>query len=185
MLAQHHPQANYSLFEPTRTLRAQAEKQMQAIGLSLDIHADVKSIADRSMDVIVCQEVMEHLPDTLRTEALDQFQRLLKDNGRLIISVPIEIGLSALFKNLVRVLIGQTHESSSLMNFTRATFGRCGHIPRVSRNGYIDSHLGFDYRKLEQELLHHGWKMQRRVFSPLPWAGGLFNSQVFYKLQRP
>ncbi len=185
MLARDYPQAIYSLFEPTEELREQAKKQLQANNLEITVFSDYHCFEDHSFEAIVCQEVLEHLPDDIQAEALDQFQRLLASNGRLVISVPVEIGLSALFKNLVRLAVGQMHESSSLMNFIRATTGNSDNIPRVSRNGYIDSHLGFDYRNLERELRQRGWKIQQRIFSPIPWARGLFNSQVFYLLSRP
>ncbi len=55
---------------------------------SLDIVSDITDIpeADESFDAIMCIEVFEHLPDPLA--ALDEFYRLLKPNGYLIITAP-------------------------------------------------------------------------------------------------
>jgi len=54
----------------------------------IDIISDISSIPepDASFDVILCSEVFEHLPDPI--EALKEFSRLLKLNGRLIITAP-------------------------------------------------------------------------------------------------
>jgi SAM-dependent methyltransferase len=54
----------------------------------IDLVCDIVHIpeADASFDVILCSEVFEHLPDVLK--ALDEFARLLKPGGKLIITAP-------------------------------------------------------------------------------------------------
>jgi len=54
----------------------------------IDVVCDIVDIPepDASFDVILCSEVFEHLPDALG--ALDEFTRLLKPGGRLIITAP-------------------------------------------------------------------------------------------------
>lgn len=54
----------------------------------IDLVCDISSIpeADGSFDVILCSEVLEHLPDALK--ALDEFARLLKPGGKLILTAP-------------------------------------------------------------------------------------------------
>lgn len=54
----------------------------------IDIVSDITNIPapDASFDVILCSEVFEHLPDPLK--ALDEFSRLLKPNGKLILTAP-------------------------------------------------------------------------------------------------
>jgi SAM-dependent methyltransferase len=54
----------------------------------IDIVSDITSIpeADASFDAILCSEVFEHLTDPLK--ALDEFRRLLKPNGKLILTAP-------------------------------------------------------------------------------------------------
>jgi SAM-dependent methyltransferase len=54
----------------------------------IDIVCDIVHIPeeDASFDVILCSEVFEHLPDAL--QALDEFSRLLKPGGKLIITAP-------------------------------------------------------------------------------------------------
>lgn len=54
----------------------------------IDIVCDIVNIPepDASFDAILCSEVFEHLPDSLK--ALDEFVRLLKPGGKLIITAP-------------------------------------------------------------------------------------------------
>lgn len=54
----------------------------------IDIICDIMDIpeSDASFDVILCSEVFEHLPNALG--ALDEFTRLLKPGGKLIITAP-------------------------------------------------------------------------------------------------
>lgn len=54
----------------------------------LDIVSDVTEIPepDESFDVILCSEVIEHIPEPSR--AISEFSRLLKKNGKLILTAP-------------------------------------------------------------------------------------------------
>lgn len=54
----------------------------------IDIVCDITSIPepDASFDAILCSEVLEHVPEP--THALDEFQRLLKPGGQLILTAP-------------------------------------------------------------------------------------------------
>jgi len=54
----------------------------------IDLVCDITNITapDQSFDVILCSEVLEHVPDP--TAALDEFSRLLKPGGKLILTVP-------------------------------------------------------------------------------------------------
>jgi len=54
----------------------------------IDLVCDIAAIPEpnNSFDVILCSEVFEHLPDALR--ALDEFERLLKPGGKLILTAP-------------------------------------------------------------------------------------------------
>ena len=54
----------------------------------IDIVSDITDIPlpDSSLDAILCSEVLEHIPEP--THALDEFARLLKPGGKLILTAP-------------------------------------------------------------------------------------------------
>lgn len=54
----------------------------------IDLVSDITAIPapDSSFDVILCSEVLEHVPEP--THALDEFARLLKPGGKVILTAP-------------------------------------------------------------------------------------------------
>lgn len=54
----------------------------------IDLVSDITTIpaSDASFDAILCSEVLEHVPEP--THALDEFTRLLKPGGKLILTAP-------------------------------------------------------------------------------------------------
>jgi len=50
--------------------------------------ADKLPFADKSVDVVTCTEVIEHIPFDLRPHLIAEIHRVLADNGKLIITVP-------------------------------------------------------------------------------------------------
>jgi ubiquinone/menaquinone biosynthesis C-methylase UbiE len=54
----------------------------------IDLVCDITAIpvADAYFDAILCSEVLEHIPEP--TKALDEFARLLKPSGKLILTAP-------------------------------------------------------------------------------------------------
>lgn len=54
----------------------------------IDLVSDITAIPapDASFDAVLCSEVLEHVPDP--THALDEFARLLKPGGKLILTAP-------------------------------------------------------------------------------------------------
>lgn len=55
---------------------------------NIDLICDIVDVPepDASFDVILCSEVLEHVPDALKV--LDEFERLLKPGGKLIVTAP-------------------------------------------------------------------------------------------------
>ena len=55
----------------------------------MDLVCDINAIPeqDSAFDAILCSEVLEHVPDPTK-KALDEFARLLKPGGKLILTAP-------------------------------------------------------------------------------------------------
>jgi SAM-dependent methyltransferase len=140
--------------------------------------SDVSGIQDQSFDRIACLEVLEHLTENEQIDTLRQMRRFLTTDGLLLVSVPIEIGPSAIAKNVARLMAGHPHPGASLRNVVRSAFG----MP-VARDAARLSHIGFDHRELRRLFSKCGWEIEATVCSPWPLLGLLLNSQIFFVLR--
>jgi 2-polyprenyl-3-methyl-5-hydroxy-6-metoxy-1,4-benzoquinol methylase len=147
---------------------------------------------DGAYDTVMCMEVLEHCPDAERVRVLDALRRLTAPGGRIVISVPIEIGPALLGKQLFRAIAAwrghgdyqyrETYTPRELLaaalarpNLTRARY-------RVVTNGRTFDycgHKGFDWRVLEKEIRDR-FVVERRLFTPLPALGPIANSQAWF-----
>jgi len=107
--------------------------------------------------------------------------KLLGENGKIIISVPLEKGLSSLLKNTIRILLKQQHSNTNFSTIIKSLFSI--KIDRGS-NQYISSHIGFYYNDLEIIFKKNNLRVEKRLFSPINLFGSIFNSQVFYILEK-
>jgi 2-polyprenyl-3-methyl-5-hydroxy-6-metoxy-1,4-benzoquinol methylase len=130
---------------------------------------------------ICCLEVLEHLTENNQKIEIKRMINLLTDDGKLIISVPIEVGFSSLLKNIARILLRQSHRNTTFRNIIYSLFGI--HFHR-GQEPYISSHIGFYYHDLENILLSSGLKIRHKKFSPIPVLKGILNSQVFFVLKK-
>ena len=142
---------------------------------------DLSNIRDHQFNKICCLEVLEHLTEANQIAVFSSIRSFLGPNGVVLLSVPIEIGFSGLMKNIVRFLLRQSHQDISLINTAKSFIGM--KIERGDR-AYISSHVGFDYRDLQRVIVHSGFCVKKRLFSPFPILGGWLNSQVFFVLER-
>ena len=133
----------------------------------------------QSFDTICCFEVLEHVSEENQERELGKMSHLLANHGKLIISVPLEAGLSSLFKNIVRLLLRQTHPNTNMKNVIYSLFGL-----KIDRTKGMPGHIGFYYQDLSKKLNQSSWKITRTVFSPFNPLGGFFNSQVFFVLRK-
>ncbi len=174
------PGATYHAYEPVAEMRAQALALWASEGLAPALYATRQELQGLKVSKLSCMEVMEHLDSPRLIEVFADFREVLDSDGTLMISVPVEIGLTSLAKNGVRIAARQAQEGTNVANLVNALLGRTAAIERVSRGGYIDSHIGFDHRALRQRIQQEGFKIERQLYAPLPWLGGVLNSQVFW-----
>ena len=130
---------------------------------------------------ICCLEVLEHFTRANQAKEIKNMMSLLTDDGKIIISVPIEVGFSSLLKNLVRLLLGQAHSHTNFRSILYSLFGI--YLDRGNES-YIHSHIGFYYHDLERLILSLGLKIHIKKFSPVPILPGWLNSQVFFVLSK-
>jgi SAM-dependent methyltransferase len=144
-------------------------------------------------DAVTCMEVLEHCVDDARRRVLEDLRRLVAPTGRVIISVPIESGLSLVAKQLVRRLAGWRNlgdyrfsERYSWSEMARLVFGgsrasieRPVYRGRSGQDEYAyHGHKGFNWRALEAEV-RVLFDVEVRRYSPMPALGSFLNSQVW------
>lgn len=131
-----------------------------------------------SYDYVTCFEVLEHFKLDRQRIAIDQMKSIIGDNGRIVISVPIEKGFPAVIKNFIR---RKSHPQNkhiySIKNIWKSFVG-ASLLEHRKSNGYL-SHLGFYYSDLEK-ILNEKCIIELKIFSPFRFAGNQLNSQVFY-----
>lgn len=133
-------------------------------------------------DFITCFEVFEHFNPQRQEEAIQKFSKVLADNGKIIISVPIEKGFPAVVKNIVRRLGHPAGKHIyNFKNISKSFFGKPVH---EFRNGdkYLN-HMGFYFNDLEGIILNY-FNIEKKEYSPFKLLGYHLNSQVFYTLRR-
>ena len=151
----------------------------------IKFYKEFSEIGERKFNVITCFEVLEHFNKRAEREMLLKISDLLKEDGILIISVPIEIGLPSLVKNVRRLFYGNMK-----WNFNRRFFRdsvKCLFaldIPEIRNSeGFINSHAGFNHKKLEK-LFPEKFEIVSKIYSPFQKMPMTCNSQVFYKLKK-
>lgn len=144
--------------------------------------------------VVTCMETLEHCTARVVENVLEDLNRLSHPQGKVIISVPIEIGPTFLAKYGLRSLaawrnIGQyrSYERYSLQNAVKMVFAGPQTVLKRPVYGPEDapyhSHYGFNWRHLRTIIEQH-LRIEQIRFSPLDWFKGVVSSQVWF-LCRP
>lgn len=146
----------------------------------VSITSSLDEVMSTTYDQVCCLEVLEHMTTSNQRRILNVIRSVLNVNGRVLISVPVEVGPGGLLKNLARIALHQTHDNTTVTNVLKSLF--CIPIKRADAE-FIPSHIGFNYHDLQRTIIECGYKIDRRVFSPFPKLGGLVASQVFFSLR--
>ena len=167
-------------FEPAGNMFEQAKKNLT--GTNVELFREYQEFQNKRFDKISCLETGEHLSDQDLGILFGQIKNILAESGQVVFSVPLEIGLPALVKNIYRLPKKQHHDNLTAGNFFRSVFGlRINRrISQIDNNiDYIFSHMGFDFRDFEK-ILYQNFKIEKRVFKPLPFLGWVFNNTIYY-----
>lgn len=160
--ADHNPQSLQTLLG-----------RMNSDSTPLCLQSDIRNLPfqQESFDVVCCLETLEHVDG--EQQAIKELKRVLKKEGTLIVSVPIELGLSILLKQGVSTLcFGGYRGSYSWGELWNATIGN---LDEIERPGF-SQHKGYDYRQtlafIKEEFSH-----VQCVGLPFRWFGAYFNTQ--------
>jgi SAM-dependent methyltransferase len=145
-----------------------------------------------SFDTVMCTEVLEHVVHV--DAVIDDLAFVLKPDGRLIVSVPVETGLPLVAKQIARRVLGwrgigdypgnTPYSITELLKSIVA--GKDQHIVRPIHEycgvGSHD-HKGFNWRHLEKRL-ERRFVIEHRFGSPIAWLTPGMNSQVWFVCKR-
>ena len=139
-------------------------------------------------DGVVCMEVLEHV--VALDVVIDRLWRVLRDDGTLLVSVPVETGLPLLVKQLVRHAaawrgVGDYRGTApyTIREYLASLFA--GSSPHITRPIYdadgampFHDHKGFNWRVLRDRLSRR-FTIDDVVASPLPRLGAQFATQMW------
>ena len=163
-------------YEPIENQFIQLMEKIETENLPVEATKELP-VSDNQFDMILCAEVLEHFSAENTLKMLGEIKRLLRQGGRLVISVPIETGLAGAAKNIVRLSIGQSHSGLTARNFFRSILGQP--FFRGS-DTYISSHVGFSHKRLEYLIIESGFDIFEKTYSPFPMFKSALNSQAFF-----
>lgn len=176
-LADAYPNVTFTGFEPILKQYSTALKSAAQYP-NIRILNQENELKKSAYKVIYCLELLEHLNDADQKNILNMFNELLTEDGRLVVSVPLETGISGFIKNIVRILIRQ-HHTSRRLDLIKVLFGI--KIKRDYNDGYYFTHVGFRHKDLEK-IIRTCFIIDRIQYSPFPLLKGFLNSQKYYIL---
>jgi SAM-dependent methyltransferase len=140
-------------------------------------------------DTVYCMEVLEHVVDP--THELDKMERWLVPGGTLLVSVPIEIGLPVVVKQIVRRIAGWRgvgHYPGTTgytpLELLRTIFaGERQHVVRPVHQRAdglpFHDHKGFNWRLLRARIRER-FDLVRETTSPVGWLGPQLGTQRWF-----
>jgi ubiquinone/menaquinone biosynthesis C-methylase UbiE len=149
------------------------------------VNAEYLAFQDRVFDLVLCSEVLEHLPAPER--ALQEMRRVLKDSGRIVLSTPAAVSPSDLCMALLRQFNPHL-ESEKSIQFDKRTYlaiARTQRMPGIRAlpdqfdvNTFLRIHQRFAYKALLTLFRDADLEIERT-------AGAVFafppHYQVFYR----
>tara|TARA_B100001989_G_C24501315_1_gene445069 strand:+ start:533 stop:1252 length:720 start_codon:yes stop_codon:yes gene_type:complete len=174
---------NLNAYEPVKKQLNEMDELFKTYNIrNVQIYDDIKNINNK-FDIITCFETLEHFNAENQKKMLLQIKSLLKKNGVIILSVPIEVYISGFFKIILRIIMKQKHDGTKISNIFKTLFGLKINRNKISDKEYIESHMGFYYFDLIKIIRDSNFEIVEKKFSPFFFFGPIFNSQIFLKLK--
>lgn len=184
-LASAYPQARIICYEPTAALAGEARKNLSGIA-SVEVWQNLEGVSPATLDLIVCLEVFEHLPPQETAQALGVMRRLLKPGGALVVGVPVEIGLPALYKGLFRMARRYGAFDANVRNVFASLVGSPPKLRPLSNIAagiaYYFEHMGFDHRSFKKQLCE-SFTLRQVAAAPYSWLGAALMPEIYFVVE--
>src|SRR5690606_23640061 len=89
-------------YEPSPSMLKEAENKISGSS-NITLTETTELLPDQSFEIVFRLEDYEHLPENESATAIATINKLVKKNGLIIIGVPNEIYLAALYKGIFRM----------------------------------------------------------------------------------
>lgn len=166
---------NFYFYEPNILMTKELKYNLKRYKIN-KIFTKPSEIYNNYFDLICINEVFEHLNNIEQKKVLKHLRKISKAKCIILISIPIEVGFSSIFKNVIRIITGQKHKNTNLKNLLKSLF----YIKlKRSNKKYNDSHIGFNYLDFIKFLKKNKIKIFNVYYSPINFLRGLLNSQIF------
>jgi len=182
LLGKIYPDAKIICYEPTLSLLNEARENLKGIEHVIFCQ-DSNSIALESIDLLFCLEVFEHLPPKETDDALDLISRILSSEGRLVVGIPVEIGVPALYKGIFRMSRRFGAFDATFKNVLLSFIGFPPNVRPTSEispglNFYIE-HMGFNFHRFKEKFGAR-FKILKISASPFPFFTYWLMPEVYF-----
>ncbi len=181
LLRAAYPDARIFCYEPSAALMQEARRNLACID-GIEFASASDAIEPGSADIIFCLEVFEHLPAKQTVDAFSSIAAALSQRGRLIIGVPIEIGIPALYKGVFRMSRRYGAFDATLTNVLFCVAGRPPYRRPLCDAGdglpYYAHHVGFDHRRFRSKLSKN-FHIEAASPAPTPMLGAM-NPEIYF-----
>ena len=179
-----HPKLDIICYEPNQSMLSQAKENLE--GTKIKLENNINNIGEASVDIVFCLEVFEHLPMKETKKLIENIKKITKSDGKIVIGVPVELGIPALYKGIFRRSRRKGTFDTKLENIGRSVFYKRLEEERPATKlneemSYYHYHMGFDYRLLRKEL-EKNFKLFKIKTSPFSIFGSLLNPEINYIL---
>lgn len=160
------------------------QEQLSGLDFPATATTDLAAIAGQKFDLILCLEVLEHMPLLERFKFYRLCAEQLNPGGRCLIDVPVEVGPTLLVKHLGRVYLKARPSEYRPAELARIVLGATAFDPARYDPGdsstWIQNHKGFDHRLFSKELRAH-FVVEEVFVTPLGrLPAWLFNQEIFF-----
>lgn len=185
LLADCYPRAKLICYEPTPYLLLEARKNLNAVP-NVEFCQDILSYANEMVDLVLCLEVFEHLPYEETADTLSRIATLIKPEGLVVIGVPVEVGIPAIYKGIFRMLRRYGAFDANVKNVTLASLG----YPPGSRPiseitpgfRFHYEHMGFDFRSFKKTLGNY-FRINEVSASPCTALGIWLMPEIYFVMK--
>ncbi|MFP4460093.1 MAG: class I SAM-dependent methyltransferase [Candidatus Zixiibacteriota bacterium] len=166
-------------YDPVPVMAKDAHNNLK--GTSISVYSDLHEIRTK-FDKVACLDTIEHLYEDDIHKLMNNLYQLSKKDALILISVPIEIGIPVIFKNLFRLLRKRADDTLNFRDYINTILKKP--VPRIQNqifdgNRYIYSHVGFDHRDFEKVLKKY-FNVEQRICMPFPVFGTSLNNSIYY-----